>query len=107
MLRLSLILILLLEGCWELRAQVGVKISGKIRILEPTTIKVETVTGELLLSTDVGFDGEFSQDKTIDPAVKGKLEGNMYSASLDSKEGNWRKMLEEEKLLCCGMRRNL
>ena len=43
MLRLSLILILLLEGCWELGAQVGVKISGKIRILEPTTIKVETI----------------------------------------------------------------
>ena len=146
MLRLSLILILLLEGCWELGAQVGVKISRKIRILEPTTIKVETITGELLLSTEVGLNGEFSigpkeivpdvyficfgetrqpvyltnnqvtvkgfyncrdvksssleftgidtyyellkwlpkeefsQDKTIDPAVKEKLEGNMYSA---------------------------
>ena len=60
MLRLSLILILLLEGCWELGAQVGVKISGKIRILEPTTIKVETITGELLLSTEVGLNGEFA-----------------------------------------------
>ena len=36
------------------------KISGKIRILEPTTIKVETITGELLLSTEVGLNGEFS-----------------------------------------------
>ena len=146
MLKLYLISILFFGGYWELGAQIGVKISGKIRVLEPTTMKVETITGELLLSTKIGKDGvfsvgpkeiepdvyficfgetkqpiyltnnqitvkgfyncrnvesssleftgidtyyellewlpkgEFSRDKTINPEVEGRLQGNMYSA---------------------------
>ncbi|WP_018338785.1 peroxiredoxin family protein [Butyricimonas synergistica] len=127
-------------------AQSGLRISGKVRLLQPTEIALKTIEGEALVSASVksgeefamgpleiepdvylicfgetsqpiyltntevtikgfydckhvgnsslNFTGiekyhellkwlpkeQFSQDKTIDPGVKGKLEGNMYSA---------------------------
>ena len=127
-------------------AQSKLKISGKVRLLEPTTVELRTIGGKTLSSvlvksgeefamkslkiepdvylicfnetiqpiyltnTEVTIKGfydyqhvensslnftgiddyykitkwlpkeQFSQDKTINPAVKGKLEGNMYSA---------------------------
>ena len=127
-------------------AQSGLRISGKVRLLQPTEIALKTIEGEGLVSASVksgeefamgpleiepdvylicfgetsqpiyltntevtikgfydckhvgnsslNFTGiekyhellkwlpkeQFSQDKTIDPGVKGKLEGNMYSA---------------------------
>ena len=127
-------------------AQSGLRISGKVKLLQPTGIALKTIEGEVLVSASVksgeefamgpleivpdvylicfgetsqpiyltntevtikgfydcqnvgnssldftGIDKyyellkwlpkeQFSQDKTIDPEVKGKLEGNMYSA---------------------------
>lgn len=127
-------------------AQSGLRISGKVKLLQPTGIALKTIEGEVLVSASVksgeefamgpleivpdvylicfgetsqpiyltntevtikgfyncqnvesssldftGIDKyyellkwlpkeQFSQNKTIDPGVKGKLEGNMYSA---------------------------
>lgn len=144
--RIGLLWILLLVNAFNLLAQDKLEISGKIRVLEPVEVRLESIKGEILQKTTVennipfslpackiepdvylicfgetrqsiyltntevtikgfyncqnvesssldftGIDKyyellkwlpkeQFSQDKTIDPGVKGKLEGNMYSA---------------------------
>ena len=146
MLRIKLILFFWLATGMGVLAQSGLKLSGKIRVLEPTTVKVVSITGEVLLSTEVGKEGvftmgpkeiipdvyvvcfgetrqplyltntevtvkgfyncrdvnssslnfsgidtyykllkwlpkeEFAHQRTMNPEIKGKLEGNMYSA---------------------------
>lgn len=146
MFKIGYVLVILVLMSVTTLAQPGLKISGKVRLLQPTEIELRTIKGEKLVSASVksgeefamgpleivpdvylicfgetsqpiylmntevtikgfyncqnvesssldftGIDKyhellkwlpkeEFSQDKTIDPEVKGKLEGNMYSA---------------------------
>ena len=54
------ILCILLLGSMALHAQVGLKISGKLRILKPLEIHLETIDGQQLLSAKVSKDGTFS-----------------------------------------------
>lgn len=141
-----LLWILLLVTTIALSAQEKLKISGKIRVLEPVEVRLENIHGEVLSKAKIGNDGvfslpareiepdvylicfgetkqsvyltnthvsikgfynsrnmketslsftgidtyyeilkwlptqEFSHEKTIDPQVRGKLSGNMYSA---------------------------
>ena len=141
-----LLWILLLVTTITLSAQEKLKISGKIRVLEPVEVRLENIHGEVLSKAKIGNDGvfslpareiepdvylicfgetkqsvyltnthvsikgfynsrnmketslsftgidtyyeilkwlptqEFSHEKTIDPQVRGKLSGNMYSA---------------------------
>jgi thiol-disulfide oxidoreductase resA len=53
MLRLKWTVLLLLVTNVIAFAQSGLKISGKLRVLEPTEIRVETITGEVVLSAKI------------------------------------------------------
>ena len=70
MLKLKWTVLLLLVTNVSAFAQSGLKVSGKLRVLEPTTIKIETITGEVILSAEINKDQVFSMGpKEITPDV--------------------------------------
>ena len=62
------IMLLFLGSTVSVFAQTGFKLSGKLRVLNPTEIRVETINGESLLSVQVPSGGTFSSgSREIEP----------------------------------------
>ena len=61
MLRLG-IMLLFWGSTISVFAQTGFRLSGKLRMLNPTEIRVETINGESLLAVQVPRDGVFATD---------------------------------------------
>ena len=59
MLRFGITLLLFFGGTVSVFAQAGFRLSGKLRVLNPTEIRVETINGESLLSVQVPREGAF------------------------------------------------
>ena len=65
-----LLWILLLVTTITLSAQEKLKISGKIRVLEPVEVRLENIHGEVLSKAKIGNDGVFSLPaREIEPDV--------------------------------------
>lgn len=79
----KLITVCLLFCCLTVWAGNDLKISGKVKVLKPTTLQVKDLNEKVILSCTIGTDGTFTtEEKTISPDVyilyMGKTEQKIY-----------------------------